>query len=72
MKGLFKMKKGKALQKAGIKITKELSTLEINKIASIISEKICDSFPEHNINKTDLFSSQFWRAESMTLASAWL
>ena len=27
------MKKGKALQKAGIKITKELSTLEINKIA---------------------------------------
>lgn len=51
------MKKGKALQKAGIKITKELSTLEINKIASIISEKICDSFPEHNINKTDLFSS---------------
>jgi len=49
------MKEGKELKKAGISVIKELPTLEVNKIASIISEKICSSFPEHNINKTDLF-----------------
>lgn len=43
------------LRKEGIKDIKPLSTLEINKIASNISEKICLAFPEHNINKSDLF-----------------
>lgn len=49
------MKNTKALKKAGIEIVSELSTLEVNKIASNISEKICGSFPEHNLNKSDLF-----------------
>jgi hypothetical protein len=49
------MRVDKALRKAGIYVVKELSVLEINKIASNISEKICNSFPEHNINRTDLF-----------------
>ena len=44
-----------ALRKAGIRIVKKLSTLEVNKIASNISEKICSSFPEHKINQSDLF-----------------
>ena len=43
------------LRKEGIEDIKPLSTLEINKIASNISEKICSAFPEHNINKSDLF-----------------
>lgn len=49
------MKNTKLLKNAGIEIISQLSTLEINKIASNISEKICNSFPEHNINKSDLF-----------------
>ena len=49
------MRKDIALRKAGITIIKKLSTLEINKIASNISEKICCSFPEHKINQSDLF-----------------
>ena len=43
------------LRKEGIEDIKPLSTLEINKIASNISDKICSAFPEHNINKSDLF-----------------
>lgn len=43
------------LRKEGIEDIKPLNTLEINKIASNISEKICSAFPEHNINKSDLF-----------------
>lgn len=51
------MKDTKVLKKAGIEIISKLTTLEINQIASNISEKICASFPEHNINKSDLFAS---------------
>ena len=43
------------LKKEGIENIKALNTLEINKIASNISEKICKAFPEHNLNKSDLF-----------------
>lgn len=49
------MRNDSALKKAGIIIVKKLSTLEVNKIASNISEKICLSFPEHKINQSDLF-----------------
>lgn len=45
------------LKKEGITIVKPLNTLEINKIASKISELLCSSFPEHNLNKSDLFIS---------------
>ena len=43
------------LKKEGIENIRALGTLEINKIASNISEKICKAFPEHNLNKSDLF-----------------
>ena len=49
------MKDTNVLKKYGIEIISQLSTLEINQIAANISEKICSSFPEHNINKSDLF-----------------
>lgn len=45
------------LKKEGIKVISELNTLEINKIASSISEKICSAFPEHSINQSELFIS---------------
>ena len=45
------------LKKEGINVIGKLNTLEINKIASNISEKICKSFPEHNINQSQLFIS---------------
>lgn len=43
------------LRREGIEIINPLSTLEINKIASKIAEKICSAFPEHNLNQSDLF-----------------
>ena len=43
------------LKKEGIENIRALNTLEINKIASNISEKIIKAFPEHNLNKSDLF-----------------
>ena len=45
------------LRKEGINVIGKLNTLEINKIASSISEKIVTAFPEHNINQSDLFIS---------------
>ena len=45
------------LKKEGINVIGKLNTLEINKIASNISEKIVNAFPEHNINQSDLFIS---------------
>lgn len=43
------------LKREGIEIIKPLSTLEINKIASQIAEKLCSTFPEHNLNQSELF-----------------
>lgn len=51
------MKNTNVLKKFGIELVSQLSTLEVNKIAANISEKICSSFPEHNINKSDLFAA---------------
>lgn len=45
----------RTLKKAGISIERQLSILEVNKIAAIISEKICRTFLEHGIIKNDLF-----------------
>ncbi len=45
------------LKKEGIQVIGKLNTLEVNKIASNISEKICTAFPEHNIRQSDLFIS---------------
>lgn len=49
------MRNSLALKQAGITIIKKLSTLEINKIASNISERICVTFPEHKLNQSNLF-----------------
>lgn len=45
------------LKKEGITVINSLSTSEINSIASNISEKLVNTFPEHNLNKSDLFIS---------------
>lgn len=45
------------LKREGIKVIGQLNTLEINKIASNISEKLSKAFPEHNISQSDLFIS---------------
>lgn len=45
------------LKKEGIIVVNTLNTLEINKIASKIAEMLCSTFPEHNLNKSDLFIS---------------
>lgn len=45
------------LKKEGIKVIGKLNTLEINKIASNISERLVAAFPEHGINQSDLFIS---------------
>ena len=49
------MKNARTLKRAGITIERQLSILEVNKIATIISEKLCTSFPEHGIIQSDLF-----------------
>ena len=45
------------LKKEGIRVIGKLNTLEINKIASNISERIVAAFPEHGINQSDIFIS---------------
>lgn len=45
------------LKNEGINIVGKLNTIEIDKIAANISEKITATFPEHNIDKQDLFDS---------------
>ena len=45
------------LRKEGINVIGKLNTLEINKIAANISEKIVTAFPEHIVNQSDLFIS---------------
>ncbi len=45
------------LKKEGIEIKSKLKTEQVKQIASIISEKMCETFPEHNLQKQNLFSS---------------
>lgn len=45
------------LKREGIEVIGPLNTLEINKIASTISEKLCATFPEHNLDQSKLFVS---------------
>lgn len=51
------MKNERALKKAGISIQRQLSSIEVNKIASFISKKICSTFPEHGINSSELLEA---------------
>lgn len=43
------------LKKEGISNIRKLDTMNINKIASFISEKICQSFPELHLSQSELF-----------------
>jgi len=45
------------LKKEGLEDIEKLDILTINKIAKHISEKLCASFPELNLNQSDLFIS---------------
>lgn len=45
------------LKKEGIEIIKELDTLKVNTIAINVASKLCLAFPEHNLNKSELFES---------------
>ena len=43
------------LKRDGIEVVEKLDTLKVNSIARNISIKICDTFPEFNLNQNDLF-----------------
>ncbi len=43
------------LKKDGIEVIEELDTLKINSLARNISLKICETFPEFNLNQNELF-----------------
>lgn len=43
------------LKKDGIEVIEALDTLRINSIAMNISTKICDTFPEYNLDQNELF-----------------
>ena len=45
----------RSLKRDGIVLDRQLSVLEDNKIAAIISERICSTFQEHGIIKSELF-----------------
>lgn len=44
------------IKKEGIEIRQKLEIEKIEKIAHIISNKICESFPEHNFSENDIYS----------------
>ena len=43
------------LKKEGIEVKEKLDTLKVNTIANTIASKLCLAFPEHNLNKSELF-----------------
>ena len=43
------------LKKDGIEVIESLDTLKVNTIASNISTKICETFPEYGLNQNELF-----------------
>lgn len=45
------------LRKEGINVISQLNTMQINQIATSISEKLSKAFPEHNIDQNDLYVS---------------
>lgn len=44
------------LKKDGIEVVEKLNTLKINSIARNISIKLCETFPDYNLNQNELFS----------------
>lgn len=45
------------LKKEGIFVIEQLDTLKVNTIAINVASKLCLAFPEHNLNKSELFES---------------
>ncbi len=45
------------LKKEGIQVINQLDTLKVNTIAINVANKLCLAFPEHNLNKSELFES---------------
>ena len=45
------------LKKVGIEIVEQLDTFKVNNIAINVASKLCLAFPEHNLNRSDLFES---------------
>jgi len=45
------------LKKEGIEVIEKLDAMKVNTIANNIASKICLAFPEHNLNKSELFES---------------
>ena len=45
------------LKKEGIEVIEKLDVMKVNTIANNIASKLCNAFPEHNLNKSDLFES---------------
>lgn len=43
------------LRKDGIEVIEKLDTLKINSIANNISAKLCETFPQYNLNQNELF-----------------
>ena len=43
------------LRKDGIEVISKLDTLRINSIARNVSLKLCETFPEFNLNQNELF-----------------
>jgi len=43
------------LKKEGIEIKSKLDKNQVNQIAQIISDEICNAFPEHNLNNQNVF-----------------
>ena len=43
------------LKKDGIEVIKKLDTLQINSIANNIAAKLCETFPQYNLNQNELF-----------------
>ena len=44
------------LRKEGIEILEQLNTLKVNTVATNIASKLCLAFPEHNLNRSQLFA----------------
>ena len=45
------------LKKEGIEVIEKLDVMKVNSIAINIASKLCLAFPEHNLNKSELFES---------------
>lgn len=45
------------LKKEGIEVIEQLDTMKVNTIAINVASKLCLAFPEHNLNKSELFES---------------